>query len=154
GGSQTDREHAAQSLMIVRDQLGVGLLFGPVREKYVHGLLWPFLMPIGSSANPHSGINIDTGDESLRSVLAVAAGFRRELLALDERRDARFRIGEAGRPALIVFSLAYASVMGCKSTDMWIKRMRALASIYTLEASEADMPVDAEVLIRPPARLD
>ncbi len=141
GGRPEHRDSARDALALVRpDNTGVDAITGPLDDGCVAHAVGAWLAATSHlamtgwlrAAEPpeHSP---DVIEEPMRNLLAVAAGLRRAIIALDERRDLAIRIGEEGKMVLLAFSLVLACAVPAPTADL-LKRLRAICEAYNCES--------------------
>lgn len=141
GGRPDHRDFARDALALVRpDNTGVDAISGPLDDGCVTHAVGAWLAATSHlamtgwlrAAEPLERLP-DANEEPMRNLLAVAAGLRRAIIALDERRDLAISIGEEGKMVLLAFSLVLACAAAAPTADL-STRLRDICEAHNRES--------------------
>ncbi|MGD9964970.1 MAG: hypothetical protein AB7T59_00455 [Hyphomonadaceae bacterium] len=160
GGDPLLRDRARDALAIVKPANGnTDTISAPMDDKCVASVVagWVRALtdlvdegwlqsPVGAPT-----LSAESAEVPMRNLIAVAAGLRRAIRELDDRRDLLIRIGEEGERALVGFSLARACITAPSPHEMQM-RLALICAAYNGEGSHqhAEPEAISAIYLKPP----
>jgi len=150
-GDPLMRETARDALAIVRPGNGnTDAISAPLDDKCVASVVAGWvnaladLVDEGWLASPAGAPRplAESSDDAMRNLLAVAAGLRRAMRALDNKRDLLIRIGAEGESALLGFSLASACAVTSSLPDLH-KNLALICAAFKSEGHHPNAELEA-----------